>query len=477
MKRRIISVLFCFLFLASCLPFACLAAGKTYTVVNDNGTYLYYLASTASAKLALIRVGAVLTAQEEKDGFIKTTYQGYHGWVSAADLSAPTADGIWGILIDSPPEKTVYYEDDEFVSDGLKVTAVYNDGTRVAASGFSVAAPDMHSVGRKNVFVTWQGKTASFPIEVRRLPIDRIEVTSLPFHTTVIEDSDTYDPAGLVVTAYYTDGREPQQVTGYRLSGIDPNRLGVQKVNVNYKYDDINTDFEIEVVKKKEIDLHLTRIPDKTVYYENDLSPDITGLLLTVDYDNGKSASVRPDKVEFKLPISTEHKNTILVYYSRFMTEYYVDVFAEAPVRLELELPSSLRFPIGSQPGPDALSGLRVYQVLNSGRKKETTDYSVDPIDTSAFGPQTVNVYSGDLSASFTVYIVSDAPPGDVNKDGKVNSKDARLTLRCASRLIAFTDEEKSAGDVNGDGKITTTDARIILRHASHIELIPGVNS
>ena len=68
--------------------------------------------------------------------------------------------------------------------------------------------------------------------------------------------------------------------------------------------------------------------------------------------------------------------------------------------------------------------------------------------------------------------IVSDAPLGDVNHDGKVNSVDARLTLRCAARLTEFTDEQISRGDVNADGKITTTDARIILRHASHIELI-----
>ena len=474
MKNRIICVFLCLFLFLSCFTPTVLAADQSYIVTAEAGTYLYYLASASSAKLALVPKGAVLTAGEGSGTFVKTSYAGYSGWVLADDLTLSADPDLWGILIETPPDKTTYFEDEEFVSDGLTVTAVYNDGRRAPAKGFSVAAPDMGSAGKKNIFVSWGGKTASFKIEVLRLPVERIEVTALPDNTKIVEDSDTYDFTGLEVTAYYTDGRAPQVVTGYTLSGIDPHIIGKQSVNINYKYEGIDASFEVEVVPKKAVNLRLTRIPDKTVYYENDLTPDITGIGLTVDYDNGKSENVRPDKAVFRQPISTEYKNTIVVYYSHFTVEYHVDVFAEEPVSLELDLPVNTRFVIGTKPDPDALLGLRVYKIFNSGRKEETTDYVVDEIDTSVFGARTINVYCGDLSASFTVNIVSDAVPGDVNKDGKVNSKDARLALRCASRLIRFTDEQLSAGDVNGDGKITTADARIILRHASHIEPIPG---
>ncbi len=473
MKIRPVSVFLAALILFFCFVPQSLAAEENYIVAAEDGAWLYYLASDASAKLTLVRRGTVLAAYEQSAGFIKTSFDGYVGWVSLADLSPAEGNELWGLLIESLPEKTVYYEDEAFLSDGLTVTAVYNDGTRVPAAGFTVSAPDMHSVGKKQVYLSWGGKTAHFQIEVLRLPIDHIEITSLPAVLTLIEDSDTYDYTGLAVTAHYSDGREPAPVTGFTLSGIDPLTVGRQTVTVTYKYEDITASFEIEVVPKKEINLRLTRIPDKTVYYENDLAPDLTGIELTVDYDNGKSALVRPDRAEFRQPISTEYKNTILVYYSHFMTEYHVDILKEEPVRLELDPPPVTRFPIGSELNEDALLGLRVYKIYNSGRKEQTEDYAVDQIDTSVFGAQTVNVYCGELSASFTVNIVSDAAPGDVNKDGKVNSVDARLALRCAARIIVFTDEQVSAGDVNGDGRITTADARIILRHASRIELIP----
>ena len=62
---------------------------------------------------------------------------------------------------------------------------------------------------------------------------------------------------------------------------------------------------------------------------------------------------------------------------------------------------------------------------------------------------------------------------GDVNMDGKVNSKDARLVLRSSARLLTFTDEETAIGDLSGDGKIKSADARMILRIAAKLEPMP----
>ncbi len=471
MKKKIFSIFLClFLFLSLLSP--ALAAEELYTVSNENGTYLYYLASASSTKLAWLRQGSVLTVGDSSAGFVKTEWDGYEGWVSLKDLSAYGSRKLAAITVETPPDKTVYYEDDVFSGEGLSVAATYTDGSKQPVTGYAVSAPDMHSAGKKNVFVSYGGKFASFSITVNRLPIDRIEVSSLPKNTKVVEDSDEYDFTGLAVTVFYTDGRAPTQAEGYTLSGIDPHKTGRQTVNINYKYPEINASFEIEVVKKTPVNLRMTRLPDKTVYYDNNLTPDYTGLELTVDYDNGKSALVRPDRVEFKQPITTEYKNTILIYYSHFMTEYYVDVIAEKPDGIAAEVLDPIRVPLGTPAEEIDLSSVMVYLVYNSGRREAITDYTVDPVDTSTFGEKIVNVYSEDYAAFFTVSVVSDALPGDVNKDGKVNSTDARLTLRCASRLIEFTDEQRSIADVNGDGKVATADARRILRHASKIELL-----
>ncbi len=61
---------------------------------------------------------------------------------------------------------------------------------------------------------------------------------------------------------------------------------------------------------------------------------------------------------------------------------------------------------------------------------------------------------------------------GDVNDDGRVNTKDARLILRYAARLSSLTELQKIAADADGNGKVTASDARRILRVSAKLETL-----
>lgn len=61
---------------------------------------------------------------------------------------------------------------------------------------------------------------------------------------------------------------------------------------------------------------------------------------------------------------------------------------------------------------------------------------------------------------------------GDVNNDGKITAKDARLVLRHAARLEILSDEAVKYADVTKDGKITLADARLLLRVAARLSVI-----
>ncbi|MBR3767008.1 MAG: dockerin type I repeat-containing protein [Clostridia bacterium] len=61
---------------------------------------------------------------------------------------------------------------------------------------------------------------------------------------------------------------------------------------------------------------------------------------------------------------------------------------------------------------------------------------------------------------------------GDINSDGDINAKDARLALRIAVELETATKEMRIIADVDGDGKVRAEDARLILRYA--VGLING---
>ena len=62
---------------------------------------------------------------------------------------------------------------------------------------------------------------------------------------------------------------------------------------------------------------------------------------------------------------------------------------------------------------------------------------------------------------------------GDVDMNGKINSADARLTLRAAAKVEPFSDLQNLLGDVVEDGKIKAADARMILRIAARLEPQP----
>lgn len=58
---------------------------------------------------------------------------------------------------------------------------------------------------------------------------------------------------------------------------------------------------------------------------------------------------------------------------------------------------------------------------------------------------------------------------GDVDTDGKITAKDARMILRHAAKLEMLDDSLLPAADANGDGNVNIADARLVLRYASKL--------
>lgn len=63
--------------------------------------------------------------------------------------------------------KSEFQVGDTFSSEGLVVTATYNNGiTEVISSGYTVSSPDMSKEGKQIVTVTYEGKTATYEINI-----------------------------------------------------------------------------------------------------------------------------------------------------------------------------------------------------------------------------------------------------------------------------------------------------------------------
>ena len=109
------------------------------------------------------------------------------------------------ISITKAPSKIVYYEGEKVDTNGIEVTANFNNGsTMVLSEGFSYS-PEVVTVNDSTVTITYQDLKTTYKITVLEPVINKIEITTPPNKTSYFR-GDMIDTTGLVVTGTYTDG-------------------------------------------------------------------------------------------------------------------------------------------------------------------------------------------------------------------------------------------------------------------------------
>ncbi|MBQ8572957.1 MAG: dockerin type I repeat-containing protein [Ruminococcus sp.] len=70
----------------------------------------------------------------------------------------------------------------------------------------------------------------------------------------------------------------------------------------------------------------------------------------------------------------------------------------------------------------------------------------------------------------FSYYVITTAVSesefelGDVNRDGKINIKDATAIQKYVAKLVEFDEEQLALADFNGDTKVNVKDATTIQK-------------
>ena len=123
---------------------------------------------------------------------MKVTFRKAAGILITAMLALGLAAGITAckpepdepeltkIEVTAKPSKTEYFVDDEFDATGLKVKAVYSDGTKedvtkdAKLSGFNSST----AADSQKITVTYEGKTATFTVKITAVEVAKIELKS-----------------------------------------------------------------------------------------------------------------------------------------------------------------------------------------------------------------------------------------------------------------------------------------------------------
>lgn len=195
------------------------------------------------------------------------------------------------ISIKTKPNKLTYFEGEKINTKGMVLKLTYNDSsTKTADCCFSISPSTATNVGKQNIKVTYENKTTSFDIEVKKVVVNKITIKSLPYRTTYYV-GEKFSSKGLSINLVKNNNYVDNLTTGFDVSIKDGTVLNKEgKVNVTIKYQDYKVSFDINVISKKQSGLVLKSRPTKTDYL---VGEGISYKGLELEYiENGKITNV-----------------------------------------------------------------------------------------------------------------------------------------------------------------------------------------
>lgn len=131
---------------------------------------------------------------------------------------------VYEVRVTTQPTKTVYACNEQFDPTGMVVKVFYNNGTSKTITDYTYG---QRAMAMDMTFVSIHHRDSSTVVPVT---VYDIVVTTQPTKR-VYTEGETFNPAGMVVTKVYNDGRDSEVVTNYTYS-TDALKVGNQYVMV-----------------------------------------------------------------------------------------------------------------------------------------------------------------------------------------------------------------------------------------------------
>ena len=161
-----------------------------------------------------------------------------------------------------------------------------------------------------------------------------------------------------------------------------------------------------------------------------------------------------------------------------YIIKYPINFFSLDKILTDISLPQSSKIVIGSS---RTLNLIRTpSEAIIEGKVEWTSSnpniISIDSngtITAKALGESTITAEVDGFKATTTITVI-DYILGDVDGDGKINARDAKLIMQHFTSKIQLTEEEQKRAEVSGDGKINARDAKLIMQYfTSKIDKFP----
>jgi len=197
------------------------------------------------------------------------------------------------IEMTTPPANTTYPVGSDFDPAGMVIIATYTDGSQKAVEDYVVLDGDDLPLGKSEVTISYteDGVSAACtcPVTITN-PLVSIAITDTSDKIAYIA-GENFDPAGMEVTATYTDGTT-KVVTDYTVTDGDNLAVGKTMVNVSYTEDGVTCNAAQSIsVTNPLTKIAVTKAPTTTTYNEG-AAFSKSGMVVTAYYANGATKTI-----------------------------------------------------------------------------------------------------------------------------------------------------------------------------------------
>lgn len=403
------------------------------------------------------------------------------------------------ISVAALPDKVNYLEGkDEFDITGAILRLTYDNGTteKIPMTAEMVSGFDNTIVGTNRIKVQYGGFETSFNVTVIARSLVSIAVGKMPAKTEYLEGKDEFSPSGGELTLTYNNGTSKTvDMKDAAFTGFDNSTPGVQTVTVSYGGK--TTTLKVTVIEKTLEKIEVTTLPSKTQYLEGKDKLQKDGGVITLYYNNGKTATVSLNDADVtgfnNRVVGTQ---TLTVHYMEKTAQFEVKIIAKSVSRISV---ASVPDVVTYLEGKDELSadGGKITVYYNNDTE-DVVNMTVDMLsgfDCNKVGMQTITVTYGGKTAVFEVEVIAktlekiellSAPAKKTYREKKdtLNLNGARINLIYNNGAVvpfAITDEMVSGFDnsvigkqtitVTYMGKTTTFEIEIIAKTAMSISV------
>jgi hypothetical protein len=383
--------------------------GESLSVSDGELTITYSDNSTEKVSLSLATIAKPAGTGSQN---LKVAYIGKETTLSVT----VKAKELESIALTTKPTKLEYIEGQVLDLTGGVLTLTYNDNSTetitLPSSDVTVSGFDATQVKVQTITLTYEGKTATFDVEVIAKVISSIAVTTKPTKLEYIE-GQSLDVIGGVLTATYNDNSTETvnlKSENVKVSGFDATQTGKQTITV--EYGGKTATFEVIVNAEQLVEIEVTTLPTKVEYIEGQ-ELEISGGVLTLTFDNNTTSTVNFDDKDVKISGFDKTKTgeqTITVEYSGKTAEFKVKVNNKQLVKVEIVKVPQVEYAFGEALN---LKGGVIKATFDNGDEMEVdlSYLTVSGYDANKAGKQTLTAEYKGQTITFDVTVKEEEKP------------------------------------------------------------------